>query len=260
MSEMKDSDVTFFIELYKIELRTGAIYLAATDTDIVFGGQKFTAIPLERETVDRSIDTVIDTCNVKLGDGNYEKLAYICNGFDFRGCEVQIIKIMYPDSLADENIFSWVFNGYIDNPSYADGTFSCTLKTRMPNIEVPNRTCQLCCNSEFGDEECTMSLGEITVDLATGSSQEKIFLPSSYPDDYWKNGVVTISGEARLILASTGNSVTIAYSFLQDNIKAGTKATLIRGCDKTKETCKGRFDNMKNFSGFPSIPWEAVYR
>ena len=36
MSEMKDSDATFFIELYIVKLKTGTIYLAATDTDITF--------------------------------------------------------------------------------------------------------------------------------------------------------------------------------------------------------------------------------
>lgn len=45
MSEMKDSDATFFIELYIVNLKTGTIYLAATDTDITFAGQTYMAIP-----------------------------------------------------------------------------------------------------------------------------------------------------------------------------------------------------------------------
>ncbi len=260
MSEMKDSAQTFFIELYKIDLRTGPLYLAATDVDITFAGQKFIAIPLERETIDKSIDNVIDSCDIKLGDGDYDKLAYICNGFDFRGCDVNIIRIVYPDSLTDDSICSWVFSGYVDSPSYSGGVFSCTLKTRMPNIEVPNRSCQLCCNSEFGDDECMMSLNKTTLQLASGTTNEKIVLPNNYGSDYWKDGVISIKGESRLIIGSNGTSVTINCSFLQDDVTAGTEATLIRGCDKTKETCKNRYNNMKNFSGFPSIPWEAVYR
>lgn len=35
MKKMKESAQTFFIELYTIELRTGTIYLAACDEDIV---------------------------------------------------------------------------------------------------------------------------------------------------------------------------------------------------------------------------------
>lgn len=260
MSEMKDSNQTFFIELYKIDLRTGPLYLAATDTDITFGGQTFIAIPFEREAITRSVDNVIDTCDIRLGDGDYDKLAYICNGFDFRGCDVTIIKIMYPDSLEDETICSLVFAGYVDNPSYSDGVFSCTLKTRMPSVEVPNRSCQLCCNSEFGDDECKMSLGQVTTRLAAGSTKDKILLMTTYATNYWKDGVISIRGESRLILSSEGNQITMSYSFLQDDIGEDTEVTLIRGCDKTKETCKSRFNNLRNFSGFPAIPFESVYR
>lgn len=260
MSEMKDSNQTFFIELYKIDLRTGPLYLAATDVDITFWGQTFIAIPFQRETITRSMDNVIDSCDITLGDADYDKLAYICNGFDFRGCNVTIVKIMYPDSLRDNSLCSVVFTGYIDNPSYSGGTFSCTLKTRLPNIEAPNRSCQLCCNSEFGDEECTVSLDSTTVHLASGSTKDNIVLPATYEENYWKDGVITIKGESRLILSSKDNKVTIAYSFLQEDIKPNMEATLIRGCDKTKETCKNRFNNLRHFSGFPAIPYESVYK
>lgn len=150
--------------------------------------------------------------------------------------------------------------GYINSCSYSDGVFSFSLNTRLPNIEVPNRTCQLCCNSEFGDSECGISLEETNVELATGSTSSNILLPSTYETNYWKDGVIFIKGESRLILSNEGNKIVVNYSFLQSDIKGGMEATLIRGCDKTKETCQNRFNNMKNFSGFPAIPFENVYR
>lgn len=260
MSKMKDSDATFFIELYIVKLKTGTIYLAATDTDITFAGQTYMAIPFQRETIDRSMDNVIDTCEISLGDGDYDKLAYLSQGFDFRGADVTIFKISYPDSLEDDTIKSISFMGYINSCSYSDGVFSFSLNTRLPNIEVPNRTCQLCCNSEFGDSECGISLEETNVELATGSTSSNILLPSTYETNYWKDGVIFIKGESRLILSNEGNKIVVNYSFLQSDIKGGMEATLIRGCDKTKETCQNRFNNMKNFSGFPAIPFENVYR
>lgn len=260
MSEMKDSDATFFIELYIVKLKTGTIYLAATDTDITFAGQTYMAIPFQRETIDRSMDNVIDSCEISLGDGDYDKLAYLSNGFDFRGADVTIFKISYPDSLEDDTIKSISFMGYINSCSYSDGVFSFSLNSRLPNIEVPNRTCQLCCNSEFGDSECGISLEETNVELATGSTSSNILLPSTYETNYWKDGVIFIKGESRLILSNEGNKIVVNYSFLQSDIKGGMEATLIRGCDKTKETCQNRFNNMKNFSGFPAIPFENVYR
>lgn len=260
MSEMKDSDATFFIELYIVKLKTGTIYLAATDTDITFAGQTYMAIPFQRETIDKSMDNVIDSCEISLGDGDYDKLAYLSNGFDFRGADVTIFKISYPDSLEDDTIKSISFMGYINSCSYSDGVFSFSLNTRLPNIEVPNRACQLCCNSEFGDAECGISLEETNVELANGSTNSNILLPSTYDTNYWKDGVIFIKGESRLILSNEGNKIVVNYSFLQSDIKGGMEATLIRGCDKTKETCQNRFNNMKKFSGFPAIPFENVYR
>ena len=260
MSEMKDSDATFFIELYIVNLKTGTIYLAATDTDITFAGQTYMAIPFQRETIDKSMDNVIDSCEISLGDGNYDKLSYLSNGFDFRGADVTIFKISYPDSLEDDTIKSISFMGYINSCSYSDGVFSFSLNTRLPNIEVPNRTCQLCCNSEFGDSECGISLEETNVELANGSTNSNILLSSTYETNYWKDGVIFIKGESRLILSNEGNKIVVNYSFLQSDIKGGMEATLIRGCDKTKESCRDRFNNMKNFSGFPAIPFENVYR
>lgn len=260
MSEMKDSDATFFIELYIVKLKTGTIYLAATDTDITFAGQTYMAIPFQRETIDRSMDNVIDSCEISLGDGDYDKLAYLSNGFDFRGADVTIFKISYPDSLEDDTIKSISFMGYINSCSYSDGVFSFSLNTRLPNIEVPNRSCQLCCNSEFGDAECGISLEETNVELANGSTNSNILLSSTYETNYWKDGVIFIKGESRLILSNEGNKIVVNYSFLQSDIKGGMEATLIRGCDKTKESCRDRFNNMKKFSGFPAIPFENVYR
>ena len=72
--------------------------------------------------------------------------------------------------------------------------------------------------------------------------------------------MISIKGESRLILSNKDNKIVVNYSFLQDGIKDGIYATLIRGCDKTKETCQNRFNNMKKFSGFPAIPFENVYR
>lgn len=41
-------------------------------------------------------------------------------------------------------------------------------------------------------------------------------------------------------------------------IKAGDTYTVAAGCDKTKETCKAKFNNIVNHRGFPGIPKESV--
>ena len=256
MSTMKDSGETFFIELYVLELRTGTSYIAATDENIVFNGITFLAVPFQRQSVVRSMDNIADSCEVSIADADYSHLAYIMDGFDFRGVNCTVLRIQYPDSLTDPSVCQWMFSGYIDEPAYADGVFTCKIMTRFPNIQCPNRSYQIACNSEFGDESCTASLATETVAI-TGVSGNTLTLTKSYQDGYWKDGVAKVSGEARNISASTGNTVTLNVNFLQ--ALDGKSVELSRGCNKTREGCK-RFNNMVHYGGFPAIPFESEYR
>lgn len=206
MKEMKDSGETFFIELYVIHLRTDTLYIAATDENITFNGQTYVAVPFERQSITLSMDNIVDSCEISLGDCDENLLGYVIKGFDFRGCMAEIFRIMYPDSLTDPNISQWIFSGTIDEPSFADGVFSCKLKSRFPEIECPNRSYQLACNSEFGDASCGMSLMESNVAVVNASGNY-ITLEQSFDRNYWKDGVVKIEGEARCIESSEGNKI-----------------------------------------------------
>lgn len=258
MQQMKDSGKTFFIELYVITLPTGTIYIAAADEDIVFNGRKYLAVPFQRQEIVRSMDNITDSCTITLGDVGWGLLAYVTNGWDFRGGGCTIVRIQYPDSLTNPSIVEWVFSGRIDEPSFADNTFSCKLTQVFPEVQCPNRTSQLACNSEFGDDECRMSLSAENVRITGVENGNVIVLAKSFPNKYWQNGVISCGGEARNISVSSGNKVTINVNFMQNPI-VGKTAELRRGCNKTVDDCK-RFNNLKNYSGFPAIPVTSVYR
>lgn len=258
LQQMKDKGETFFIELYEIALRTGTIYLAACDEDIEFNGHTYTAVPFERGEISKSIDQVTDQCTVSIGDVNDDRLAYIMNGFDFRGCTALITRIAYPDSLESNQGF-YVFYGYLDNPAYEDGVFSCTIKSYFPRIEAPCRTYQLSCNSAFGDKVCGMSKNRTVLTVTAMNANGVLTVNKSYATDYWKDGLASISGESRIVIASSGQTVRVNYGFMQNNV-IGKSIILERGCDKTYATCNSRYNNLKRFSGFPAIPFESQYR
>lgn len=257
MQEAKDSGNPFFIELYIINLRTGTMYLAACDENIVFNGQTFVGVPFQRGEITKTMDNIVDSCEITLGDCSFEFVKFALNGFDFRGCSATILRIQYPDSLDDSSVVQWVFSGTIDEPSFSAGTFSCKLTARLPKVDCPNRDYRIACNSEFGDEECGMNLCE-TSESVQKVSGNIVELSNAYDDDYWQNGVITIAGEARNIVESSGRNVRVNVNFVQRNI-VGKKVTLIRGCNKTAANCR-KYNNMKHFSGFPAIPFESEYR
>lgn len=259
MEKMKDSAQTFFVELYTIELRTGTVHLAAADMDVSYNGINYIAVPIQRESVTRSMDNITDSCNLTIGDVDYGMLAFVCNGFDFRGSMATIIRIQIPESLSDPSIFEWVYAGSIDEPSFANGTFSCKLQTVFPQINCPNRCFQLACNSEFGDDECGHTPETITCTV-TGASGNVIWMDNTSPwaGAIWKNGVVTIDGESRIIEQNDNHSILVNVNFLQDGI-VGKTATMKQGCDKSRERCY-MYNNLQHYSGFPAIPFESVYR
>ena len=257
MAQEKESGNPFFIELYVIELRTGVLRLAACDENVIYNGMEYIAVPFQRGDVKRSKDNITDSVEITLGDCSYELLSFVMNGFDFRGCNATVFKIMYPDSLKDPSVAKWVFSGFIDEPSFTGGSFSCQIVARMPEINCPNRNFRLACNSEFGDAECGMSLSTETLSVKSVNGCT-IKLSQSYPSNYWKDGVITITGESRTITSSNNDSVTVNVGFAQLNLN-GSSATLRRGCDKTVARCK-QYNNMQHYGGFPAIPFESTYR
>lgn len=257
MQKAKEGQAPFFVELYILELRTGISYIAACDEDIVYNGDTYIAIPFSREEITRSADNLFDQTTVSLGDIDDTKLAYILSGFDFRGCKIAIFKILYPDSLNDPSIVLPVFVGHLDSPSYANGVFSCVLKSLFPTVNVPRREYQLQCNSDYGDENCGKPHEQWEATI-TGVNGNVITIDRDFGGIGEIIATASVLGETRNITRVDGNRVTLGINFLQDDL-IGKKVVMMLSCDKTKECC-ARLGNLEHFSGFPAVPFESVYR
>lgn len=256
MQEAKDKGEAFFLEIYLVELRAQKLWLVAADEDIDWGGEHFTAVPVKRGTITKSMDNIVSEVNLEVGDCTDELLDYVMSGFDFRGCKVTIGRILYPDSLEDDS-WAFVFSGLIDKPVFSNGVFKCSVSCEFPKIECPSRMFYLACNSEFGDEDCKANKGTTRLNIVS-SNGNGINIGRSYPTDYWKFGTISIAGESRNIISSNSNMVVVNANFLQPI--EGKAAELVRGCNQTFEWCKKKYNNAAHYSGFPAVPWESEYR
>lgn len=257
-AEAKEQENIFVVEIYDISLRTGMLYICNTDRDITFEGHKYLSIPVEREDISLTVDNVDNDVKVTMADATKEQLQFIIAGFDFRGCKVRVRQILYPDSLYDDSVQRDCFYGYIDNPAYENGQFSCTLRARIPKVTVPRRTYQSMCNCRFGDAVCQMDQSRCHGQIVDVLGDNQIVIEEIQEDGYWKNGIITIEGESRLIRESVGAVITTFYPFFA-TVERGLNYTVQRGCDKTFENCN-RYNNLQHFAGFPSIPFETIYR
>lgn len=243
-----------------MHLRTGTVHIAATDKIINYNGRGYISVPIKRESIQKSVDNVDNDVELKIADADNDKLAYLVNGFDFRGCVVEVRQILYPDSLENPDIVRYCFWGYIDEPCYDNGEFTFKVKCRLPKLKVPRRSCGMNCNSQFGDTLCGVSKDSQECYIyGWNETQNDIKISISRDNDYWRDGVLVIDGESKPIMSNDGATIKVYYPFKQ-KLESGKKCYIERGCDRTKTTCQTRFNNLSHFSGFPAIPFETIYR
>lgn len=267
MSEMKEKYSVFFIDLYVIHLASGDLHIAAADENIPFyipGATTevtYSAQPIEREVLKSTADSKVNTVTIRIANVSDDFTTALFQSFDFRGSEVEILQIAYPDSLGDPEAYRLAFPGYIDAPSLdmSKATFEAQLKTKMPNYETC-RTVMKACGVWFGDaDECGATQETQSGTVGANSTQTTIYDSSiTQAANYWRNGVCTIGFESKKIISSTVGSITVEYPFYSTPA-VGTSYTIVSGCDHTQTDCS-RHGNLVNYGGFPSISTEYLIK
>lgn len=79
----------------------------------------------------------------------------------------------------------------------------------------------------------------------------------------WTSGAnAGVEGHVKTHLAPSGGATVELWLTPPLPVTAGDGFTVTAGCDKRIETCKGKFNNLMNFRGFPHMPgddWAASY-
>ncbi len=70
-------------------------------------------------------------------------------------------------------------------------------------------------------------------------------------DGYWVGGPITINGYGRLVLAHTGDTVTLSQAI--PGLANGQAFTVAPGCNHTTD-CDARFGNLLNQKAYPNLP------
>lgn len=94
---------------------------------------------------------------------------------------------------------------------------------------------------------------------ATINSQNQVLLGLSrnLNDEFLGGTLRLANGMQKLIVGIDGNVITTISPFKIDVI--GQSVTIWKGCDKSLECCKNRFNNMNRFGGFPYIPVKNIF-
>lgn len=160
-----------------------------------------------------------------------------------------------------------VFRGSIGEICWGSGEFRAELRgLSEPLGQSRGRVFQKPCSAVLGDARCGVDIGgqafrvEAIVDRVVSNSVLTVTAPSGYPDRWFERGRLEWpEGQVSVIkmddLKDGVRKITLA-STLHQAPEIGASVTLVAGCDRRSETCRVKFNNVKNFQGFPDIPGE----
>ena len=251
--EGEEGTIHPFEELYDLEW-AGKLYLYTSYCkDIEWQQRYYQALPVKRGRLERNLNlfadqalevTIRPTDELRryLASLTLQKLSLILRRLDLVSGECKVI-------------FKGVAKGLSLNRDYL--TVSFAPLGSVFSYRIPRFVFQPLCNNTLFDSHCGLSRDSWRV-WATLSevSEDGCILKSpdfaTKPDGWFVGGYVRWNFQYRLITEHSSDTVRIQSAF--EGLQAGQKVEAFPGCDGSPATCKNKFNNLNNFSGFPYIP------
>ncbi len=251
------------IELYRLVGTYNTYYLTSWDVDFVNSEATWEAKALDRENVERGThaDDELDV-TVQIA-ANHPVVAEYAINVAPPTLTLTILQVhpANPDStviLFEGPVLSWSVSGRIATMN-APNIFSYLFDKPLPGHKY-----QAPCNFRLGSDQCgvDMTLPENTHDTTIDSFTDTLTIEvadSPFPDGACVAGRMIVGSEERTIVSNVGTTFTIRMAF-SPNIIATNAVTIRRGCNKLfLGDCIQKFNNARNFGGFPYIPNQNPY-
>lgn len=184
--------------------------------------------------------------------------ADLSNGlWDYAAVKIGCVDWKHPEYGVD-----WQRNGWLGEVSTQGQVYTAELRGVMQRLQQKiGRVYSPLCDAQFGDARCGKNISAYTFIGSVVSSTDRTHVGDTArteADNYFNNGMITFTsglnnGASREILSYTVGNVNIAYPFSYP-IVIGDTYSIVKGCDKTKNTCRDSYSNVINFRGFAEIP------
>ncbi len=117
------------------------------------------------------------------------------------------------------------------------------------------------CQAVLGDDSCRVNLATCTVKAQiTKVIDRQTFIAKTLTQKagYFSGGEVKWSSGnnlgSRMEVKEFADSVVTLVLPMGSIIEVGDSFNIVAGCDKLRETCISKFNNILNFRGFPDVP------
>jgi uncharacterized phage protein (TIGR02218 family) len=253
--------------------RQDGVKYAFTDCEVALtvSGQTYTPAPgLQRLRLTTTANAEVS--NQEFGSAWVDVPESDLRGGKFDNCTVEVAWVSWKNPSYGKVI---VFTGGLGDIVWTDEGFKADVVSFMKNLELilgNSYTAQ--CRHQLFSQAKTGVIGFCGV-VNTGYSftgsitsvitpKWKFGISSVKADKYYANGQITFTsglnnGLSAVVKIHSNNEIEL---FLPTGfvVNVGDTFVIKAGCDKTRATCKNKFNNVINFGGFPHIKPDVQFR
>jgi len=256
-------------DLFTVTLASGAVYRYTTaDIAVTSGGNLYQSTALiQRSGIKNSAGIEVDSVTLTVSaalDVQVNGVAFMSAAFrgDFDGASVQLERAFF-DDWAQPPIGTLVlFKGRVSDVDGDRLGVRIDVKSDLErfNILMPRRVYQPGCSNALFDYSCGLAKASYTQAgvVQAGSTALRVLTNLSLPAGWSSLGTLEFqtgvnAGQKRTVKYSEGGAFDLVNKLLAPPA-AGDTVHAYPGCDKTLNTCAGKFGNTIRFRGQPYIP------
>lgn len=258
------------VEIYEITLPPHGVFrFTSAQDDLVYDGNTYTAITIERGERSNSADIERKT-SIKISMPVEHPFAKLYALYPpLQDAECIIYQATLPLGSAEVTDPEPVFRGVLLTYGSEGRTasFEVTPRIHAANRQGPRGVYSSLCRHALYDRGCKVLLASyqesVTVEEVRPDVRELvIFAPFDIPGGYYQGGFIRVTAESDpILILKQGLSsndppyrTTITLTRWSAELTAEPSTILAApGCDYSRQTCIDRFDNLDNFGGFDSL-------
>ena len=246
------------VELFHIQTAQENFYICNINAEVVFGGNIYRHVPIRRTELSDSYDLEDGKMSVWMAKTSDVGNLFIQQAPASLPSITVVRGHLLPDTLvlANENAVV-IFTGLIATPSFGEEELhlTCTsLAMGLKSVGLRRKFSGNCPHFLFRGS-CGVARAAFTVPATVTGIVGDLVSTDMTPQavGYYLGGMVEALGQFRMITTYTGNQNVVLLAPIQ-GLQIGDSISLSAGCDHTKEVCKDRFDNLRNFGGWAYVP------
>lgn len=248
-------------ELYHFSVGLEDFYYTSAEDSIVYGGNTYVSRPLKRNATDQSTEEGRGKLEITMLSDDPVCSRYI--GVVPPSPMYVTVTKFHRGDLLDGRV---LWTGRIVMATFIENAALCKITAiaseSVFSRQIPPYKYQGLCNHFLYDDNCAVTAAAFlyvgTATAVTGVQLTVAGLTAAKGAGWAVGGKVVIGADIRLIMAQTGDVLTLSMPFMSD--PTSQSVDVYAGCDHTVATCSSKFSNNENYGGFPFVPTKNPFQ